>query len=128
MENRTPVSLPESLKFQILCRMLKGKRLSVLMEQLDDEQCLALQSFVWEKTLEFGIRAKGRRFSQEELLGQLKAAEARKSDIVYGFVFKGLSRFSLQNDSPALIRAKMQEQVDLMCRVANQFIEIQMSE
>jgi hypothetical protein len=44
-----PVSLPESLKFQILCRMLKGKRLSVLMEQLDDEQCLALQSFVWKK-------------------------------------------------------------------------------
>ncbi len=50
--------------------------------------------FCVEKTLEFGIRAKGRRFSQEELLGQLKAAEARKSDIVYGFVFKGLSRFT----------------------------------
>ncbi|MBN1541469.1 hypothetical protein JW992_04945 [candidate division KSB1 bacterium] len=120
--------LPEGLKFQVLCRMLKGKRLGVLMEKLNDAQCLELQRFVWEKTLEFGIRAKGRRFTQEELLARLKAAEAHKSDMVYGFVFKGLNRFNLASESPELIRAKMQEQLDLMCRVANQFIEIQMSE
>ena len=119
--------ISDSLKFEIICRMLRGDKISDLIVSLDSEHCQSVQKFVWEKTLEFGIRAKGQRFSQEELLAHLKAISVQTGDRTCRVRFRTLSDLRIELNEEKLSKADIQEQVDLMCKVANQFIEVQMN-
>jgi hypothetical protein len=65
--------LRESLKLELLFRLFQKKELGSFLQRLDDDELLEARRFVWEKTIEFGIRLQGREFSHEKILRQLKA-------------------------------------------------------
>ena len=65
-----------SQKLDLLRRLFMNKPLNPLIESMDPFQVLALKKFLWEKTMEFGIRAKGTAFSKEELMTRLRALRA----------------------------------------------------
>ena len=65
--------LDESVKLEILRSILTGKSIDSLLINLTPNQILETQRFVWEKTLEFGIRIKGNDFSSEEITNRFKS-------------------------------------------------------
>ncbi|MCR4439839.1 MAG: hypothetical protein QHJ34_10765 [bacterium] len=60
-------ALPEGIKLLTLHLLFNGRALSPLVDQLDDHQVVALQRFVWDTTVEFGIKAKGKAFSHQDI-------------------------------------------------------------
>lgn len=123
--SKTPTTtdrLKLSLYVRVLTGMLKGEAIGHWVEGLDPVQALKLQRFVYEKTLEFGIRSRGQTFSQEELLGRLKSASIHKSDITYDLISGQWTKLNGRGNSPAVIKARIGEQLDLLSRVAYQFI------
>lgn len=60
-------SLSEGMKLLALHLLLNGRTLSTLVDKLDDGQVIALQRFLWDTTVEFGIRAKGKAFSHRDI-------------------------------------------------------------
>lgn len=59
--------LPEGFKLLALHLLFSGRPLSALVDQLDDHQVVALQRFVWDMTVEFGIKAQGNAFSHQDI-------------------------------------------------------------
>ena len=70
--------LPYSLKLTLLHALLTGERLQPLLEPLDEQSLLMAHRFVHEKAIEFGIRMRGRRFSENELLALIAAEGPRE--------------------------------------------------
>jgi|YNPNPStandDraft_1061719.scaffolds.fasta_scaffold71123_2 hypothetical protein len=60
-------SLTEGIKLLTLHLLFNGRPLSTLVDQLDDQQVVALQRFVWDTAVEFGIKARGKAFSHQEI-------------------------------------------------------------
>ncbi len=60
-------SLSEGIKVLALHLLFNGRKLGALVDQLSDEQVVALQRFIWDTTVELGIKAKGKAFSHHEI-------------------------------------------------------------
>ena len=116
------IELCPTIHLDALYHLYHGTSPSRMMENLSIEQALALEHFVWEKTLEFGIRSKGKNFSQAELLGQLRTAALQHSDTTFDSLFKGWQNTVFQIDEPAIIKARIKERIDIMAHVAMTFI------
>jgi len=67
------MALPYSTKLDLLRALLCGGGLQEQLEALPPAGLLEAHRFVWEKTVEFGIKMRGRRFPQEELQMALRA-------------------------------------------------------
>jgi hypothetical protein len=69
---RTAV-LPVAIKLDLLCSMLAGKSMDALLAPLSEAQLLEAHRFIWEKTVEFGIKIRGKKFPLDELQAALRA-------------------------------------------------------
>ncbi len=66
------MSLPYSTKLDLLRALFSGKGLQEPLALLSPLGLLEAHRFVWEKTVEFGIKMRGRKFPQEELQAELR--------------------------------------------------------
>ncbi len=60
-------SLKLSDKLKLLFHMFHGEKISILLDSMETNQIIDLQKFVWEKTVEFGLIARGKHFSRKEI-------------------------------------------------------------
>ncbi len=67
------MALPYSIKLDLLRALLCGSGLQKQLETLPPAGLLEAHRFIWEKTVEIGIKMNGRRFPQEELQAALRA-------------------------------------------------------
>jgi hypothetical protein len=67
------MSLPYSIRMELLQALLTGQSLKPVIQKLEIQELLGAHRFVYEKTIEFGIKMRGRRFEQDELLATLQA-------------------------------------------------------
>ena len=61
------LALKISTKVQVLQRLFSGREIISLVDKLGVDEVVELQGFVWEKTVEFGIKAKGKDFSRADV-------------------------------------------------------------
>ncbi|HNW59756.1 MAG TPA: hypothetical protein PKI62_08790 [bacterium] len=60
-------------RLDLLRALLTGEGLEALLEPLAPPELLAAHRFVREKTVEFGIRIRGKKWAQDELEAELRA-------------------------------------------------------
>ena len=59
--------LKTSTGIQVLQRLFNNEAVESIVDKLETEEVIELQHFMWEKTVEFGIKAKGKKFSRTEI-------------------------------------------------------------
>jgi hypothetical protein len=62
-----------SAKLDLLRALLIGANFKSMLDSLSEQELLNAHRFVWEKTVEIGIKMRGRQFPQEELQAALRA-------------------------------------------------------
>ncbi len=58
-------------KVEAVYRLLKGIPFDDLIETLSNEDVVALQKFLWDKTVEIGLRVKGKNFTRRDITGRM---------------------------------------------------------
>ncbi len=58
-------------KVEAVYRLLKGIPFDDLIETLSNEDVVALQKFLWDKTVEIGLRMKGKNFTRRDITGRM---------------------------------------------------------
>ena len=56
-----------SEKIEILYHLFHGNAINPLIDELENRASVELQQFMWEKTVEFGIKSRGKNFSRGEI-------------------------------------------------------------
>ncbi len=64
--------LKASIKLEILRRLFSGAPINPLVDEFDARELIEARQFIWEKTIEFGIQAKGKAFSREDISKRMK--------------------------------------------------------
>jgi len=77
--------LKTSQKLEILRHLFSDTPIASFFAGLEQIEIAALKRFVWDKTIEFGIRVQGKNFSQENILKRIKrprAADTAKENML----------------------------------------------
>jgi len=69
-------SLKISTKVRVLQCLFSGCNLESILDKLKIEELLELRRFLWEKTVEFGIKAKGTNFSKSDVTKRMISVSA----------------------------------------------------
>ena len=64
--------LKTSQKLDILRHLFSDRPIASLLQSLEQIEIAALKAFIWDKTIEFGIRVQGKSFSQESILTKIR--------------------------------------------------------
>jgi len=56
-----------SQKVEILFLLFHGLKINHLLDELDNSHVIDLQKFMWEKTVEIGIKTLGKDFNRDEI-------------------------------------------------------------
>lgn len=80
LQKTNPNNFSLGEKLQLLRLMLTGRSPLYILEKMSPENLINVLNYVWEKSLEIGIRVKGENFSQTDLIKHLKPIERYKSE------------------------------------------------
>jgi hypothetical protein len=68
MENSAPQNdLPLSARVEVLVHLIMNKPFAKIINELSNQEVVALQKFVWDKTVEIGLRIKGKDFTRRDI-------------------------------------------------------------
>lgn len=59
------------LKLEIFHSIIEGKNVAPLLDGLQVDDVMVLQNFLWEKTVEIGLKVKGKYFNREEVTSKM---------------------------------------------------------
>ncbi len=79
--SNTSVAVHPGVQLQFLRYLLMGLSPNPLIENMEAVELAAVYDYIWEKALEIGIRVKGDRFSQTDMLKRLKSVEQYKMEV-----------------------------------------------
>ena len=120
-----PLSISPGLQLQFLRYMLMGLSPGPLLENLSPEGAASVYGYMWEKSLEIGIRVKGERFSQSDVIKGLKSVEQFKLDV-------GCSEAGLQclaedclKKDPDCAKLRLKEQFNRLYRIVAEYLGIE---
>lgn len=123
MQSETEESkLSLAQKFDILCLILKGSRISALLDDLDKPQILEARRFVWEKALEFGIWSKGDSFSRDEIIEQLKFLNKYQREKGCREPIQKCRSLDCYSENSACAVEKIKLEVDAIGRVIDEYL------
>jgi hypothetical protein len=115
-------ALSESLKLELLRRIFFDQSPRDLLQKLKPQEIVSSHHFIWEKTIEFGIHAKGLAFSREELISFCQSTANPLPEICRT---KPQSCYSLecllQQRDCAIPR--ISDQVDRLCEMARMYLQ-----
>ena len=77
----TLITISPSTQLQFLRYLLTGQSPASLLDGMEATEIPPVYDFIWEKALEIGIRVKGERFSQADMLKRLKSVEQYKDQV-----------------------------------------------
>ena len=115
--------LPISIRLLIFQLIFSGKPVSAVIDELDDEQCILLQQFVWDKAIEFGIKSKGKNFSRKDITSRMLASSAyQQQQKCTEPLYTCKASYCIQSH-PECARLKIKGQVDVMGEVIREFVQ-----
>ncbi len=118
-----PLSVITKLDF--LRALLMGANMERLIEQLSDQELLSVHRFVWEKTVEFGIKMRGRQFPQEELQTALRALAEVRTDRNCPAEVKQCHLRECAERHPQCMREVAADQIVAMGAAAKDYLQLQ---
>lgn len=68
--------LPLSTRIEVLVHLIMNKPFDEIMNELNINEVVALQKFVWEKTVEIGLRLKGSSFNRKDITKRMLSTPA----------------------------------------------------
>ncbi|MGQ9560193.1 MAG: hypothetical protein ACUVTG_08515 [Candidatus Oleimicrobiaceae bacterium] len=116
-------SLPEGVKLLALHLLFSGRPLSALVDQLDDHQVVALQRFVWDTTVEFGIKAQGNAFSHQDITRRMvPSAVYQKEQGCTEPTFTCKASHCIRHHRECA-RRKLKGQLDVMAALVQEYVK-----
>jgi hypothetical protein len=77
MKNKPPQNgLPLSARVEVLVHLIMNKPFDNIINELSNEEVIALQKFVWDKTVEIGLRLKGKDFTRRDITKRMVSTPA----------------------------------------------------
>ncbi|MBN1154085.1 hypothetical protein JXB12_04110 [candidate division KSB1 bacterium] len=110
----TDTILSFSQKVHILFLLFHGLKISHLLDELDNSSVIDLQRFIWEKTVEIGIKTHGKNFNRDEITRKMtpSAEYQRLQNCTEPLYYcKGTACI---NSHPHCARKKIKEHLDIM--------------
>lgn len=101
-------------KIEIIYHLFQGKKISPLIDDLDNRAIVELQRFMWEKTVEFGIKSRGKNFHRKEVTRKMTPTHTYQSQqgcTEHPYYCKGTDCI---NFNPDCARKKIKEHIDVM--------------
>jgi len=123
----TNFSLPPSKRLRLLKIMLSGVSPLRDLSGFSIYELIEAQEFVWEKALEVGIRMRKEEFSQKDIVRQIKPTEQHKREAGCNEPLQLCEANGCLHRNPKCLRKKLEDQIDAICRVVAQFLEIEYS-
>lgn len=111
-----------SKKVEILFHLFHGNKISPLIDELENRAVVDLQKFVWEKTVEFGIKSRGKNFSRKDITRKMITTplyQQLQKCSEHPYYCKGTHCIS---SNPNCARKKIKEHVDVMAESIWEFI------
>jgi hypothetical protein len=116
-----PPRLGEDIKLELLHCLFSNRSPGDVLPSLSPEEIVSAHQFIWEKTIEFGIRSRGKNFSQDELISYCQKntvpvpeACRNKPHLCYSIACL------LQQRDCALPR--ISAQIDCLCKMARAYL------
>jgi hypothetical protein len=104
--------LGASLKLEIIKRIIDGKPVSPLVDDLKPQEIMLVHQFILEKALDFGKTVNGNDFSQKDISQYLEPTDINKfEDVEIDTTNKNLSR--------AIEKTK--NQIDSLCQIIREY-------
>ncbi len=117
-------NLPISIRLLALHMLFSNRHLSPIIEQLDNDRSVMFQKFVWEKTIEFGIKAKGKDFSRNDITSRMISSEEYQQEQNCSEPLYTCKASSCIHSHPNCARRKIKGQVDVMAEVIWEYIRV----
>lgn len=124
MVAETRLDLKLSDRLDILYHLLRGEKISQLIDNLDDRSVSGVQKFMWEKTVEFGIVCRGKNFERKEVTRKMTPTpifQLRQRCTQSAYDCKG-TQCIYSNSKCA--RKKIKEHVDVMAESIRDYIRM----
>ncbi len=97
-------------QLQLLRYMLTGMSPLPVLETMDAQEIVQAYEFMWEKALEIGIRMRGERFSQADILKRLKSVEQYKHEVGCKEPLQRCEVHTCLPQNPACVKNKLKDQ------------------
>lgn len=111
-----------SERVELLFHLFHGNKISALIDRLDNRAVAALQKFMWEKTVEFGIICRGKHFDRKEVTRRMTPTpgyQQQQECSQRAYYCKGTYCIQI---NPGCARKKIKEHVEVMAQVIREYI------
>ncbi|MEE4311256.1 MAG: hypothetical protein V2J62_05250 [candidate division KSB1 bacterium] len=116
-------SLRVSKKLEIIYHLLNGEPISHLIDDMKNHEVIDTQKFMWEKTVEFGVKSRGKNFARDEVTRYMTPSDQYqklKNCKEPKYYCKGTLCI---NNHQECARNKIKEHIDIMADAIRQFID-----
>ena len=113
--------LAPAQKVEAVYRLLKGISFDDLVDSMSNEDVVALQKFLWDKTVEIGLRVRGKNFTRREITSRMVPTPAyqREQNCSERTYFCKATLCILSN--PSCARKKLKGQFQAMQEVVQEW-------
>lgn len=120
----TRIGLKLSDRLEIIYFLFHGKKVSDLIDKLDDHGASGLQKFLWEKTVEFGIICRGKSFDRREITRKMTPSSEYQLRQHCSFSLYQCKASQCVFVNSKCARKKIKEQVDVMVQAIWEYIRL----
>jgi len=115
--------LTPGIKLRLLGLLLNRRPLKAFAGGLSDADLAAAHRFIWEKTLEFGIKTKGKSFPQDTVNDRLQDIAKARHNHGCAADLKHCSPEECAGPHSQCARAVLLEQIDAMEQMTREFLQ-----
>ena len=111
-------------RLDVFFQVFHGKKVSPIIEKLDNYSVSELQKFMWEKTVEFGLICRGKKFDRKEITRKMTPTpnyQQKQGCHERTYYCKGTYCIQI---NPICARKKIMEHVDVMAEVMQEYFRI----
>ncbi len=125
MAGKPPTQLSLGLRLRVFHDLSEGRPLSSLVDSMpDDEEVVALQRFVWDRTVELGLGSLGDRFSRRDITARMVPTREylRQNNCTRKiYTCKATQCIRIH---PECARRKIKGQLDAMAEAAGEYVRL----
>lgn len=111
------------LKFELLHLLFTNAKMQPFIESLDLYDLFIAHRFIWEKTIELGIKIKGKSFPQEAVTDRLRTISKERNDKNCPSLYKMCNPQECTDKHPDCARKMAIKQIMAMCAMSREFLK-----
>jgi hypothetical protein len=119
------ISLQPGTQLQFLRYMLMGQSPQGLIDNMDAAEISHVYDFMWEKALEIGIRVRGEKFSQADMIKRLKTVEQYKAEVGCKEPLQRCVNNECIDQNASCVRAKLKDQFNKLYGLIADYLGIE---